>query len=578
MSRYGTAATPDPPEFEVRVAGTAVPPLVQRDVVEIDVAEEVGRHGRLALLLQNWNPDTRTVRHSDDGPFAPGAEVEVLMGYHAELTSVFAGVVAAVTTHFPSGGQPVLRIEARSRSILLEHPPRSRQLQAVSDADVVAAVAADYSLTTDAATGVTRPVVVSDRRSDWELLTARAAELGWVTYVRDTTLVFRPPADPAGPIELDYGRNVTELHLTQDLTRAVDPVVGAGWDVDALEALESEVGATQAGLDLGDRTDHGAAVSGAGWPLRAERAARASLAATDQVDALALGRQRTAALAHYHGYGEVVGNPALRCDGWLTVTGVGERMSGPHYVTAARHRLSARGYRTELQVGRPPVLLPPARRADPRGPLTVGVVASLEDPDRMHRVQVRLPWRGESGDGVWARLATLDAGDGFGTVFVPNVGQEVLVATVDGDDATLVVLGALFNGAQTPPIAVGDGENLVRAVVSPEGHRITLEDGEASAVTVETPAGNVLRLAEADSEVTLTHGDSGNALRLSADGVELTAATGDIVLEARSGKVRLDATGIEGKSSGPARLESSATFDVEASATLGLKGALVNIN
>lgn len=578
MSRYGTTTTPDRPEFEVRVGGTAVPPLVQRDVVEIDVAEEVGRHGRLALLLQNWDPDTRTVRHSDDGPFAPGAEVEVLMGYHAELTSVFAGVVAAITTHFPAGGQPVLRVEARSRSILLEHPPRSRLLEAASDADVVSAVAADYALTVDAETGVTRAAVVSDRRSDWDLLTTRAAELGWVTYVRDTTLVFRPPAAQDGPVELEYGRNVTELHLTQDVTRAVDPVVGVGWDVETLEALESETGATQAGIDLGDRADHGTALSDAGWPLREERAARASVAAADQVDAIALGRQRAATLGHYHGYGEVVGNPALRCDSWVSVTGVGTRMSGPHYVTAVRHRLSARGYRTELQVGRPPVLLPPTPPGGRAAPLTVGIVASLEDPDGRNRVQVRLPWRGETGDGVWARLATLDAGDGFGTVFVPGVGQEVLVAPLDGDDATLVVLGSLFNGTQAAPVTVSDDENLVRAIVSPDGHRITLEDGDASAVTIETPAGNILRLAESDSEVTLTHGDSGNALRLSDDGIELTAATGDIVLSATSGKVKLDASGIEGKSTGPAKLESSATFDVSASATLGLKGALVNIN
>jgi uncharacterized protein involved in type VI secretion and phage assembly len=206
------------------------------------------------------------------------------------------------------------------------------------------------------------------------------------------------------------------------------------------------------------------------------------------------------------------------------------------------------------------------------------VVASLEDPDGLNRVRVRLPWRGETGDGVWARLATLDAGDGFGTVFVPGVGQEVLVAPLDGEDATLVVLGSLFNGTQAAPVAVSNDENLIRAVVSPEGHRITLEDGDASAVTIETPAGNVLRLAEADSEVVLTHGDSGNAIRLSDDGIELTAARGDIVLKAGSGTVELDASGIQGRSSGPAKLESSATFDVKASATLGLKGALVNIN
>ena len=51
---------PDRPAFEVRVAGSAIAPLAAADVVEIDVHEEVGRHGRCSLLVQNWNADTRT--------------------------------------------------------------------------------------------------------------------------------------------------------------------------------------------------------------------------------------------------------------------------------------------------------------------------------------------------------------------------------------------------------------------------------------------------------------------------------------------------------------------------------------
>jgi phage protein D/phage baseplate assembly protein gpV len=586
--RYGTAATPDRPELEVRVAGTTLEPLLQQDVVEADVSEEVGRHGRLSLLVQNWDPDTRSVRHSDDGPFLPGASIEVHLGYHSELTSVFAGVIASVTTHFPAEGRPVLRVEGRSRSILLEHPPRSRQLEDVSDADVVSAIAADHGLDMDASDGVTRAAVVSDRRSDWDLLTARAAELGWVTYVRDETLVFRPPAAKDDPIELEYGLNLTEMHLTQDLTQVTDSVVAVGWDIDALEPVESEAGAAQAGLDLGDRKDHGAAVGDAGWSLREERISSPALTAADGVDAIAVGRQRSAALAHLHGTGMVVGNPAMRCDRWLSISGVGERMSGPHYVGAVRHRVSARGYVTEFQLGSPPRLTPHAR--DTRsgggtggaarvagGGLTIGVVESLEDPTGMNRVRVRMPWRGDTGSGVWARQATLDAGDGYGTVFLPDVGQEVLVAPLDGDDAVLVVVGALVNGTHSAPVTVDD-TNPVRAIVTPEGHRIVLEDGDASAVTIETPAGNRLRLAEADSSVSLTHGDSGNSLTLSADGIVLDAAQGDIVLSATAGAVTLEAVRIEGSSSGPSKLESSATLDVKASATLGLKGALVNIN
>ena len=64
-----------------------------------------------------------------------------------------------------------------------------------------------------------------------------------------------------------------------------------------------------------------------------------------------------------------------------------------------------------------------------------------------------------------------DAGDGYGAVFVPDVGQEVLVGFVDGDPATPVVLGSLYNGSQQPPVVVDPDANAVRALVTPGGTR-----------------------------------------------------------------------------------------------------------
>jgi phage protein D/phage baseplate assembly protein gpV len=566
----------DRPTFEVRVTGTALAPLVAADVVELDVHEEVGRHGRLTLLVQNWDADNRKIRHSDDGPFKPGAAIAVSLGYHSELTTVFEGVIASLTTHFPRGGRPVLRVEGRAKSILMDQPVRSRQLADVSDSDVAAAIAADYSLSIDAADGVTRPFVVSDRISDWELLKRRADELGWVTFVRGDSLVLRPPAPSEDAIELDYTRTIVELHLTQDLTRAIDGAVGVAWDLDSLEAAESEQAASAADLDTGDRTAHDTAIGDAGWPLREARIESPAIAAADSADARAVASQRAAALAHYFGSGVVHGNPALRCDGWVSIAGIGTRMSGPHYVTAARHRLSADGYRTEFQVGTPPPLAPPARAAD-RG-LALGVVEALDDPESLNRVRVRLPWRTDGGNGVWARLSNVDAGDGYGAVIVPNVGQEVLVGFVDGDRSTPVVLGSLYNGTQQPPVVVDADTNPVRTLVTPDGHKVRLEDGDNSAVTLESGKGHTVVLNDKDSEVVLTHKDSGNAIRLSADGIELTAAKGDITLKSSAGTVKLDAMKLEAKASGPSKIESSATFDLKASGSLGLKGSLVTIN
>jgi phage protein D len=573
-------ADPDRPAFEVRVGGTALQPLEAADVVELDVHEEVGRHGRLTLLVQNWDADTRTVRHSDDGPFEPGAAIAVSLGYHSQLTTVFEGVIASLTAHFPRGGRPVLRVEGRSKSILLEHPPRSRLLDAVSDADLASAVAADYSLTVDAADGVTRPFMVSDRTSDWELLKRRAAELGWVTYVRGDTLVLRPPAEKREEIRLEYTRSIVDLHLTQDLTHAIGSAVGVAWDLDSLEASEAEQSASAAGIDVGDRAAHDTAVGDAGWPLRDARVESPAVAAADEADARAVAAQRTAALAHYFGSGVIQGDPALRCDAWVSIAGVGRRLSGPHYVTAARHRFSADGYLTEFQLGSPPALVPPSpgRTAPPAAGLALGVVEALDDPESLNRVKVRLPWRADAGDGVWARPASVDAGDGYGAVLVPDVGQEVLVGFVDGDPATPVVLGSLYNGSQQPPVVVDPDANAVRALVTPDGHALRLEDGDGAAAKLESGKGHSLVLNDKDSEVVVTHADSGNAIRLSGDGIELTAAQGDIKLSSSAGTITLDSLKLQAKASGPSTIESSATFDLKASGSLGLKGSLVTIN
>jgi len=578
--RYPTEAVPDRPEIGVSIDGQALERAVVRDVMEVDVHEEINRHARLSLLVQNWDSDKRQVRYSDEGPFAPGKPIAVSVGYHAELTQVFSGVITAIEGHFSSASGVTLQVEARSKSILLAGPARSRLFEQTTDGDIAQALATDYSLTAKADTGATRETVIQHRRTDWEALVERAEAIGWVTYVRDDDLVFRPPAKPSGDEpELKWGSNLSEVHLTEDVTRLADPVKAAAWDPEQQAIVDADADAARSEVNDGGRATATDAVGDAGWPSRTALLDAPLPQTSEELDRLAVGLVNRQELEHINGYGTTLGLPVLRIDSWLKVVGVGDRIGGTHYLTAVRHRVGPNGFRTEFRLGLAPRLVPPpVPDRTPATHIQLGVVDDLDDPLGWGRVKVKFPWRTDATDPVWARIATLDAGPKQGTWFIPDVGQEVAVGFIGGDDAQPLVLGSLWNGQQEVPETIDPDKNDIRSIVTRSGHCLRFDDGDAMTVTVETAAGRRLVLDDDGKKITVEETGSKNTIELSDDGITLTAAKGDITLKAGSGKVKIDASGIEAKSTGPAKIESSATAELKASATLTLSGALVKLN
>src|SRR5918912_1521112 len=112
------------------------------------------------------------------------------------------------------------------------------------------------------------------------------------------------------------------------------------------------------------------------------------------------------------------------------------------------------------------------------------LVTDVKDPDGQGRVKVRLPWAPDakgSAYEAWARQATLMAGPGRGTWFVPESGDEVLVGFEAGDPRRPYVLGALWNGVDRAPESMdGAGRNDLRVIRSRSGHQIRLDDTSGS--------------------------------------------------------------------------------------------------
>lgn len=160
--------------------------------------------------------------------------------------------------------------------------------------------------------------------------------------------------------------------------------------------------------------------------------------------------------------------------------------------------------------------LPRSRSTDRR---YYGVVEALvtnvtDDPEHECRVTLRFPFfDGATAESDWCRVAQPYAGNGYGAVFVPEVGDEVLVAFVHGDMRFPIVLGGLYNGVDKPPTdrTASRDQKLVR---TKHGHQVVLDDSQGQeAIRITTAGGHELILDDASGTVAVT----GNGVKITLE-------------------------------------------------------------
>lgn len=190
--------------------------------------------------------------------------------------------------------------------------------------------------------------------------------------------------------------------------------------------------------------------------------------------------------------------------------------------------------------------------------VAVALVTQNKDECGLCRVKVRYPWHAKPRESYWARLAVPMAGAGRGTVFIPEVGDEVLVAFEREDLRFPYVLGALWNGEDKPPLANGDGKNDKRIVKSRKKHYLLFDDG-------------------AQGIVELAH-ENGAVVRFTDNEIELKDSQGNQVKIEKSGAITLQANTQLNIKAAAIAIEATGTLELKANATLTIRGALVNIN
>src|SRR5450631_250864 len=82
--------------------------------------------------------------------------------------------------------------------------------------------------------------------------------------------------------------------------------------------------------------------------------------------------------------------------------------------------------------------------------------------DKYGRVKVQFYWdrQGNKDDksGCWIRVSQIWAGDQWGSMHIPRVGQEVIVSFLEGDPDRPIITGRVYNGDLMPPYSLPDNK------------------------------------------------------------------------------------------------------------------------
>lgn len=199
--------------------------------------------------------------------------------------------------------------------------------------------------------------------------------------------------------------------------------------------------------------------------------------------------------------------------------------------------------------------------------VAAGLVTNNQDPDGSGRVRLKFPWLSDDNETGWVRIATLMAGGQRGSFFLPEVGDEALVAFEHGDINRPYVIGFLWNGVDKPPGDNSDGKNNIRKITSRSGHEIIFNDNsdqQQEKVEIHTKAGHKIVLDDSAGAEKIEIKDKSGSNSVLFDSVQ-----NSIIVESAM-QLKIKSQMIE--------IEAGGTMTIKAGATLTLQGALVKIN
>jgi hypothetical protein len=241
--------------------------------------------------------------------------------------------------------------------------------------------------------------------------------------------------------------------------------------------------------------------------------------------------------------------------------------------------------------------------------VAIGLVVDVDA--KLGRVRVSFPWMEPAQESYWAPIAAPLAGKKRGARFMPEIGDETLIAFDRGQFDHPYVVGFLWNGVDEAP----DDVVTNRIIVTPGGHELRFEDKDgdkrvvirtagahrvalddnAKSIMVESTQGHKLQILDGEGTIAVATKSGGrvklgnlpgtavveasqNRVSLGPGGISVEISTGTLTITS-SATTTINAAGpLTIKTSAPMEIESSAGINVTCGGVMSVTAAVVNVS
>jgi Rhs element Vgr protein len=549
-------------------------------VKSIVVHNEVNRIPMAQIILIDGEAATRDFKLSNEDLLIPGKKIEITAGYHSDEETIYKGVVIKHTIKIKDSTSCLI-IECKDEAVKLTIGRKSNYFYEVKDSDVFEEIIGTYGLENEVeATNFSHKEIVQYNTSDWDFIVSRAQANGKLCFVENGKITIKKPDVTSESVEtVTFGATMLDFDAEIDARTQFSKVSSYSWSYTNQELVEIE--ATDPSISLNGNltpSDLTGTIELENLELR-HGGNITEVELQDWADAKLLFQQ----LSKVRGRVKFQGIPAVKPNTIITLEGVGDRFNGKAYITGVFHQISEGNWTVDAQFGLNPewfsetydIHTPSAAGIIPaiKG-LHIGIVTQLQDdPDGEERILVKIPIINNEEQGIWCRIASLDAGENRGTFFRPEIEDEVIIGFINEDPNNAIVLGMLHSSGKPAPLVASD-DNHEKGIFTRSEMKILFNDDKKT-INIETPAGKKITLDE-DAGVITIEDENSNIVTLDSNGIKMESA-GKIELIA-TGDVNIEGANVNIKASTKFKAEGSAGVEMSSSATAVLKGSIVQIN